>query len=372
MLRYILFTVILIFLSQETFAQTHQNESIFIFGQVRTGYYGTYNHNSNIDKDDVHEWRTRIRLGAGYHFSENLSFRTRLAGRYSTEQNQFSFWLDDHLPQRSGIRLGETTIDMFELQWNISDKLGIQAGRFQSNYQLQSFVAKGFHRYDNPNTLISWTDGVLLTWSVTDDLNLEYIGEYNSNNGAGSIANSPLNFAEPASRFSHTLTLLDNKKNGGWLQREIGFHIVPSSFSSDGEFKNYSLFTTRLIHEIPGLNWLSADYSLGVELAFAPNAPEVPAYHDRSNAFGFQGVLSVRNIAEHYNFGILYGYADPGILISPSFRPNSNTYEVRAQRRINSDVSVEIRYRYRTAVYSIEHLPEVQDGDIWARVTYRF
>lgn len=346
-------------------------DNAFYFGQFRTGYYGSYDYSDFDAEDHLHEARVRFRLGAGYHFTPHLTFQTRLAGRYSTEQDKFRFWLDQNLPTRSGLRYGDTTIDIFEFIWSPTETLSLRVGRFQSGYSLRSTVAKGLHRYDNPNVLVSWTDGIKITWRAFDSWNIEYTGEYNSTDGPGSVAREPLEFSESASRVSHTLVLADAGTEGAWEQREIGFHIVPSSLPDNGGFDHYTLIATRLIYEFEQLNWAGADYFLGLEGGFAPAAPAVPELHSRENAFAFQVVGYTKGLLKDTNLGLLYGFADPGWLVSPSFRPNSHSYEVRYQRFFTSSLSAEVRYRLRTDPFVGEEEGR-RDGDVYARITYRF
>ena len=351
------------------YAGDSPDENLYYFGQFRTGYYGSYDYRG---QDNLHESRARLRAGFGYHFSPDFSIQTRFAGRYSTDQDQFRFWLNTHLPTRTGLRYGEATIDIFELRWRVSETLSLQIGRFQSGYRLNTTLAKGLHRYDNPNVLVSWTDGMLLKWKAFDSWNVEYTGEYSSPEGPGSVHRAPLTYSEPASRVSHTLVFTDTERSGAWDQREIGMHIVPSSLPTDEGFEHYAIFTSRVIYKIRQLDWRGAGYFMGFETGYAPTAPATPELHSRKNAFGGQAVLFVKGINEHTNFGVLYGYADPGWLLSPSFRPNSHSYEARYQRIISSALSVEIRYRLRTDPYVPSDMEGRRDGDVYARVTYRF
>ncbi len=361
--------LVLLFLPISAHSFQIDEDRWYYFGQLRTGYYGSYDY---INQNNIHEARARLRVGAGYRFSPNLSFQTRLAGRYSTEQEKFRFWLNTHLPTRTGLRFGETTIDIFELRWQPSETLSLQIGRFQSGYSLRTTLAKGLHRYDNPNVLVSWTDGVLAKWQAFHSWNVEYTAEYNSPDGPGSVHRAPLTYSEPASRVSHTLVFTDTERSGAWDQREIGMHIVPSSLPTDDGFDHYTIFTSRVIYNIRQLDWRDAGYFLGFEAGYAPLAPAAPELHSRENAFAGQAVLFVKGFNQHTNFGILYGYTDPGWLLSPSFRPNSHSYEARYQRIISSALSVEIRYRLRTDPFVPEGMEGRRDGDVYARFTYRF
>lgn len=349
-------------------------------GQVRSGYYfNTDQAVTGISSTD-HEWRTRLRLGFQYRVNDNFVFRTRAAGRFSTIQDRFRFTLDDHTAGATGLRLGESTIDEFNVTWTPAENLWIRGGRFQLSFPLRGVVPKGLNRYDAPNTAIVFTDGLWLRWQFHEDLEAHLVSEYNSTSGAGSAVRSPLRFDDSGSRKSWWGMIRHRNTDGLWSQRELSVNLLPNTFEKNGALQNYIVFTSRLGINLP-VEMSFADLIFGIESGYVPTIPAADAlgFSDqdkiRDDAFAWQAALNFSNMdlfGLRHNTGFLYGQTDPGWLTSPSFIPNSRTYEVRHQVWFTSVMSFELRYRFR----SQRKIPTTviqgrEIHDIYARITYR-
>lgn len=351
-----------------------QEERFFWHGQLRSGYY--FNNHAYRDDPAIgqNEWRTRIQLGFQYRLSDQFDFRARLGGRFSTIQEKFRFQLSDHTPGATGLRLGESTLDEFNLTWSSGDRFWVRAGRFQLSFPLRGVLSKGLSRYDSPNTSVVFTDGLWVRWMFHDQWNLHMAAEYNSAAGASTVARYPLAFESPESRVSFWSMIQHRRTEGFWTQREVSLHYLPGCYpDSDGSARNHMVFTTRLGIRPPiTLSW--SDLSVGFEGGYVPQAPSAES-DDLHDSFAWQAALNFRDLnffGRTHNFGILYGRVDPGWLTSPSFLPNSETFEARYQLLLTRSTSFEIRYRYRPEL----KLPAGAEGhwhisDIYARVTLR-
>lgn len=349
-------------------------------GQVRSGYYfNTDQAVTGISSTD-HEWRTRLRLGFQYKLTNDFVFRTRAAGRFSTIQDRFRFTLDDHTAGATGLHLGESTIDEFNFTWSPAERLWLRGGRFQLSFPLRGVVPKGLNRYDSPNTSIEFTDGLWVRIQFHDNWEAHLVSEYNSPAGASSTVRSPLRFDDSGSRVSWWGMLRHRNTDGFWNQRELSVNLLPNTFEKDGSMQNYIVFTSRLGINLP-IEMNFADLTFGLEGGYVPKIPPADALgfsgQDtiRNDAFAWQSTLSFNNMdifGLRHKTGFLYGQTDPGWLTSPSFIPNSRTFEVRHQIWFTSVMSFEFRYRFRSQrkiPVSVNQGREIHD--VYARITYR-
>jgi len=376
---WLLITALFLPVSSALFAQ-EAGDRLSWHGQVRSGYYFNTDQAATGISSTDHEWRTRLRLGIQYQVSSDLMFRTRAAGRYSTIQDRFRFTLDDHTAGATGIRLGETTIDEFNVTWTPAEKIWIRGGRFQLSFPLRGVAQKGLNRYDAPNTSVVFTDGLWVRVQFHESWEAHLVSEYNSPSGASSAVRSPLRFDDSGSRVSWWGMVRHRNTEGFWKQREFSVNILPNTFEKDGSVQNYIVLISRLGINIP-VEMNFADLTFGIEGGYVPNIPPSDAlgFSDqdtiRDDAFAWQAALNFNNMdifGLRHNTAFLYGQTDPGWLTSPSFIPNSRTYEVRHQIWFTSVMSFEFRYRFRSQrKIPAAALQGREIHDIYARITYR-
>lgn len=356
-----------------------ESDTYFFHGQIRTGYYFIESKDNFGEITTTPEWRLRARFGITLRFNEQTHFTARLAGRYSTIQDSFEFWHYPYSASPSGLRLGQTAFDMFHVHWEDGDRWMIQGGRMQHGFNLKGILAKGLDRYHSPNVSIAWTDGVWLRYLFHNDWYIHGIVQFNHSKGSTSFFTPPLNFGEPGSRLSYFVGIEGRATSGLWNQREVSITLIPSSFR-DTEYKvsDYWALTGRLGVNLP-LNIPFMDVMIAGATGYAPTTPAKQQLNLSSetlkteDAFAFQTSINFQNIFERHNFGILYGRTDPGWLIAPSFRNNTNTLEVRHQYRFNRRLSSEIRYRIRNQLYKPSTSAiKRKDTDLYARFTFRF
>jgi hypothetical protein len=355
------------------------SDNVRFHGQIRTGYYYIESRNNAGQTTDVSEWRLRARFGITYRMTDRLSFTARLAGRYSTEQEDFKVWLHPYGASRSGLQLGQTSFDMFHFQWADGNKVMVQVGRMQHSFYLKGIVGKGLDRYHSHNVSITWADGVWVRYLVHPDWYLHAIAQYNHRKGTTSVYTSPIHFTEPASRFTWFAAVEGKETSGLWNQRELSLTLMPSTFrDAESKLQSYWALTGRLGINLP-VDFSYMDLMVAGEAGYAPNAPALSQFNLSSGsgatdgAFAWQVSINFQNIFRQHNLGILYGETDPGWLIAPSFRNNTNTIEVRHQFRFNRSLSTEIRYRIRNQLHApVDAAVKRKDDDLYARITYRF
>ena len=147
---------------------------------LRTVYYYV----KTIERDGSEHTNPTLNLralyGISYQFTEELSFRGRLATRLSDDQDSYRFLLDDHTGGSGSYPAGIATIDEFMLRWQINPDLRLSAGRFQGRFALEGFIPNGVDRYYAANLSISHTDDLWIDWNVNDKWRLHLIGSHNS------------------------------------------------------------------------------------------------------------------------------------------------------------------------------------------------
>lgn len=373
--------VILLFVSlNASLAQSLTEAGDFTFhGQFRTGYYFIESRNNAEEFSKTPEWRMRARFGFTYRVNEKFSFTSRIAGRYSTEQDKFEFWYHPYGASSGGLRLGQAAFDMFYIQWEDGKRLSIQAGRMQHSFQLRGIPAKGIDRYTSSNVSIQWVDGIWLRYLIHPEWYVHIISQYNHRKGTTSYYSSPIKFIEPASRFTFFAALEGKETSGLWNQRELSITLMPSTFhNNSGDIASYWTLTGRIGINLP-FDISFMNIMIAGEAGYAPATPALSQLNLSTNAdskdyaIAWQVSMNFREIFKRHFIGFLYGHTDPGWLIAPSFRNNTNTFEVRHQYRFNRRLSTEIRFRIRNQLYiPLDAAVRRKDNDLYARITYRF
>ncbi len=356
-----------------------KSDNFTFHGQIRTGYYFIETKNNAGEFSKTPEWRMRARFGFTYRVNEKFSFTSRLAGRYSTEQDKFAFWYHPYGASSGGLRLGQTAFDMFFIEWSDKNRWMVQLGRMQHGFHLRGILAKGIDRYTSSNVSIQWVDGIWLRYLIHPEWYVHIISQYNHRKGTTSYYSSPINFIEPASRFTFFAAVEGKETSGLWNQRELSITLMPSSFrNNNGENTAYWALTGRLGINLP-LDISFMNIMIAGEAGYAPATPAFSQLNlstdveSKDCAVAWQASLNFQDIFKNHNIGFLYGHTDPGWLIAPSFRNNTNTFEVRHQYRFNRKLSSEIRYRIRNQlIMPIDASIKRKDDDLYVRITYRF
>ncbi len=204
-------------------------------------------------EDDL---RLRLRLGAETRLSEEWKMRGRLAGRFSTEQDSSRFWLKAWAPTRTGLELGDATIDELYLDYvPAGGNWSLRAGRFQGKFALKGIASKSFDRNNSPNTDINWTDGLHFTYGTNSTWRSHLVLQSNASNGSGQVARAPLTFDDNSSHITMFAAVEAAEPLGSITQRLFTVTYMPSTLATDGleapARDDYLAFTAKLFAEWP-------------------------------------------------------------------------------------------------------------------------
>lgn len=358
-----------------------ERQRLQVTGSFRPVYYFIETRDRQGERTSDHTLNARLHLRAEYDITPDLRFRTRLAGRVSTDQDRMRFLLDDHTSPSGSYPAGTVTFDEFMLSWKASPEFTLTAGRFQARFPLSGFIPKGVDRYYSANLGIGHTDGVWVRWDVHPRWRLHLVGSHNSPDGSTHAARGPLAFDESLSRAGGFANFEHREQDGRWVQREISVSVLPQSFVRDEKTRTYAAISTRLMMRLP---WQCDffEYWVGGEGGYVPVAP-TPASAgmavDESrtligpSAVAWQVSAYANGHSGRHRFGILYGQVEPQWLISSSFRPNNTLSEVRYRYTVSDRLNADIRFRFRTDLFRPEGADYTrQDRDMYVRFTWRF
>src|SRR3546814_7018648 len=81
---------------------------------------------------------------------------------------------------------------------------------------------------------------------------------------------------------------------------------------------------------------------------------------------------SVYDFAPKHHIGVAIGRADAGWLLSPDYRPNDSSAEIRYQWQFLPKTSMEARVRERRELEHPAGTRERIDRDVYVRLTHKF
>ncbi len=369
------FLLFIIFLIHPVQAQDQPD----FFGAVRIGYSTFQEIDNEVYFADraTNEMQARIHLGLRWQATSQIRFTGRLAGRLSTRDEPLTFEMKSYTPGSGSIPRNTFIFDTLQLAWSPNENLTLTAGRMQPRFSLAGMIPKGFDRYFGANMSIGFSDGLWLNWRFNDNYRLHLIASYNSPDGSSHAARTPMDFSKSSSRVTGYAQIEHTDTDGLWAQRELSVSWNPSTLSHISSTGDYLAITTRWMMNLPfDISW--TNLTAGGELGYAPTTPNRDIYSEdddlrENGAFAWQISGYINNVLDRHTLGILYGEAEPGWLISSSFEPNVTMFEVRYQYIIASNISTEVRYRYRTPKQDgLSKNVRSRISDIYARVTFRF
>lgn len=371
-----IFLLLLLF-TTVSIAQNKINDFLFYDGTVRTGFHTITRYERDGSESSTDDFRLRLQLGLGANITNTLSAKVRFAGRFSTEQENFLFTMKDHIPTTDGLRLGESTFDQIYLSYKPFSDLNIRLGRFQTKFELVGVPRKSLERSDSPNTDVSWTDGLHLTYTLPIGFNTHFILQHNSEKGPTNVNRSPLRFTDKGSRFTYYGLIESNKKWGPFIQREFSVTYIPKSFLSYGIYKDYIAYVTRLGMSFD-LDYEGGRFVVGGEAGYAPNTPPKTAFRTGkagdgdAGGWAYQLSFNLMDLFNDHNIGIVYGVIDDGWLISPDLRNNNIEFETRYIWKISNPLSFEGRGRVRKDYIAVDGSQQQRKHvDFYFRFTYR-
>ncbi len=347
---------------------------------LRSGLFASEREARDGEKQRATRAEARLRAWLQNDFADGWRFRTRLAGRVSTEGNDFGLKLDRYRASPTGTNAGEVHVDEFYLarvfagaghQWRL--------GRFQTAINLPIVPGKSLDRNDSSNVGIGWTDGIHWQARISDTWTSHLIGQLNHRRGAGNTVRPPLDFSQSGSRLGGHFALEATEHPGPLVMRVFSVNWIPDALAVDGRTgdirADYVTATAKTAAAWPigsrGMRLLVAG-----ELGQSFNRPRPGALslsgEGRVSGNAYQLSANLLDIVPGHHLGAVYGRAGAGWLTSNDYRNNDELFEVRYQRRFTPDLSLEIRYRWRRELEPRIGAGRLQvDEDVYARFTWR-
>ncbi|MDQ3206006.1 MAG: hypothetical protein M3Q40_05790 [Pseudomonadota bacterium] len=349
-------------------------------GDLRAGYFASERSARDGTRTEQDAFNARLRLAVERSFNPRWRVRTRLAGRFSSEQDGRRVYLRGYTPSRTGTAFGDVTLDEAYLGYQAPDDgLRLKVGRFQTAFLVPGVATKGLDRNDSPNTAVNWTDGVHLDMPVAGGWRGHMIGQYRHRKGSGGVAYAPLDFRDRGSRGTLFLGLENKQPLGPVTQRMLSLTWLPDSLANRGladpSREDYVTVDARVAAEWP----LRADgprLVAGAEAAYAMETPRdaVAGTGGGGDAGGlaWQVQASVYDFVPKHHIGVALGRVEAGWLLSPDYRPNDRSAEIRYQWQFLPKTSMEARVRELRELEHPAGSGERVDRDLYVRVTHRF
>lgn len=351
-----------------------------VSGDARGGYFASERSARDGAKSDEDAFNARVRLALQRPLSDRWTFRTRVAGRFSSEQDGSNLYFRGYAPSSTGAEYGDVTVDEAFLGYQApADGLRLRVGRFQTSFTVPGVASKGLERNDSPGADVNWTDGVHLDVPVAGGWRGHVIGQYRHRKGSGGLARRPLDFTDDASRATVFLGLENKQPLGPVIQRMVSLTWMPDSLADRG-LNNPSREDYVTVDALVAAGWpLREDgprLVAGIEVGYAVQTPReaVTGTGEAGDSGGlaWQVQASIYDIAPKHHIGVAFGRVDAGWLLSPDFRPNDRLAELRYQWQFLPKTSLEARVRERR---ELEHPVSTRarvDRDLFFRVSHKF
>lgn len=324
--------------------------------------------------------RLRLRFGAEGAPAEQWRLRGRVAGRFSSDQGRTRIWLKAWSPTRSGLDDGDVTVDELFLRFlPAGDRGSVRIGRFQTRFALNDLMGKSLDHRDSSSANVTWTDGIHWRHHLSDTWRWHGLARFNSSRGSGAVTRGPLVFDRSGSGVTLFTGLQGMNGPGPVAEHMVGITWMPNTLASDGlatsRREDYLTLTARALAEWP-LGPGATRARIGVEAGFAPNTPTRDAMGlspgGRTGGTAGQLSLGLNDFLPRHDVSVVYGRADAGWLISPSFRENDELLELRYRWRATARVSLEARVRRREErEVPVGALRGRSDEDMFVRITAR-
>ncbi|MCB1625040.1 MAG: putative porin [Pseudomonadales bacterium] len=349
-------------------------------GDLRAGYFASERTARDGAESDQDSFNARLRLVLERRLDERWTVRTRVAGRFSSEQDDTAVYLRGYAPTRTGTAFGDITLDEAYLGYQAPDDgLRLRVGRFQTAFSVPGVASKGLDRNDSPGVGVNWTDGVHLDLPVAGGWRGHVIGQYRNPKGSGGVAYAPLDFSDGNSRATVFVGLENKHRLGPITQRMLSLTWMPHSLAdrglADPAREDYITVDARVAAEWP-LGAGGPRLVTGAEVGYATQTPRdaVAGTGGTGDTGGlaWQVQASVYDFAPNHHIGVAVGSADAGWLISPDYRPNDRSAEIRYQWQFLPKTSMEARVRERRELEHPKGTRARVDHDLYVRLTHKF
>src|SRR5690606_35075289 len=208
---------------------------------------------------------------------EHWTVRTRVAGRFSSEQDGTDVYLRGYAPTRTGAAFGDVTLDEAWLGYQAPDDgLRLKVGRFQTAFAVPGVACSALGRNASPNLCIAWTDCAHLDMPVAGGWRGHVVGQYRHRKGSGAVAHAPLDFSADGSRATLFLGLENKQRLGPVTQRMVSLTWMPDSLADRGlgdpAREDYVAVDARIAAEWP-LREGGPRFVAGAEVGYALETP---------------------------------------------------------------------------------------------------
>ena len=331
--------------------------------------------------DTTTSGRGRFRIGGVTNLTEWLVFDARLATSCTTDECSPGLDLDDSLDNRSSIDDGTITLDEFYVHFFRRAKFDVAIGRLQTKFVARSGVfAKSLDRNNSNGFNVNWTDGIHGTYHFREQSIFHFIAEHNSEDGASSIRREPLDFTSSSTRTSYFVAWESQERFGPFTQRGLDVTYLPNALIKDGRISNiredYVAFVGRFAMS-KAIGTKGRRWNVAGEAGYAPETPtrqsiNLPGEGDAGGT-AWNIAASLMDFWPNHSFGINYGRADAGWLISPQYRDNEELVEARYLWRRSKNVVVDARIRWRDQLESKAlETQQVDEVEFFIRITLGF
>jgi len=162
------------------------------------------------------------------------------------------------------------------------------------------------------------------------------------------------------------------------VQRSIGISYLPDSLlkdtTLDGRREDYLGYVVRLAARWP-IGSAGMRLRTGLELGYAPETHvfDAATSDEEADGLAWNVVASLMDFIPGHNIGINYGQTGAGWLLSPNFRNNEESIELRYVWRPKNFPTIDARVRRREDI-DLEpgSLRKREIFDVFLRLTWQF
>lgn len=357
-LLFLLSSVLLLLVISPTTAHSqiriNEKNGLRVTGDIRSGYIGFIGRERNGDRLSQHEFRNRTRIGLNINVTDKLTLHSRYAVRVSSLDFHLYPGLNTTSPGNNGLLMGEGAFDQLFASIQLSDWLRLKAGRFQTSFTLDGVIKNSILRQDSPNTDISWTDGLHLTSTSPTGWTTDVIMQSHLLNRTSNVFRYPLEPDHTRIPFTFFSSIKKEFKAGVLSSLSLNVTYSPDMLLVDSEANRKSYVAASIKPQFKKRFNSGRQLLWGTEFAYSFNRPERSVFgfdespHSSSGGFGFQTVLSVIDLFKNQHVGLMAAALEPSLLTSSAFWNNLMLFEVRHSTKWSSNVSTDIRLRYRS------------------------
>ena len=356
-----------------------QRKQVSLGGDIRGGFFNVETDRRDGSTDHNEEFALRIRYGANLGFTDHARLKVRLAGRCTDSSCDPHLDFDSTPAVGANTADGDIAFDELYLDFFQRGRFDLALGRMQTRSVTRGGVfISSLTRLTSPNVAINWTDGAALRYVSDSGWNSHLIAQYNDSHGSSTLARSPLDFEDGDSRYSWFYSLENRQPWGMLTQRAIDVTYMPSTLpqqeNSGDSQEDYWNLVGRFAAQWPS-NPTGPFGIVSGELGYAPQTPSEQALSTGASGdtdgLAWHLEASLMNFLPGHSMGVNYGYTDPGWLLSPSYRPNEETFTLRYHWRPLPRIQLEVQARWREEIDQLVDAQQKRDTYDWrVRLTW--